>query len=63
MIKIYNEYKNSNRYNVTFKHNSYQLIQYLVTISNKMFTEEFEVNNEADLYELVRFVGEDWIVN
>ena len=37
------------------KHHSYQLIQYLFTISCKKFKKEFEVNNEKDIDMLIKY--------
>ena len=52
---IYGNYINSDKYDVTDKCECFQLIQYLLTITDNKFREDFEVNNIYDIYLLVAY--------
>ena len=45
------------------KFSCYQFIQYLLTITDKKFRDEFEVKNEDDINILVKFVDETFVYN
>ena len=55
IVKIHNEYINIDKYNATLQHKSYQLIQYLLTINDEKFREEFSIHSDEDLDMLVQF--------
>ena len=52
---MHNKYINSDRYNSTIHHKSFQFIQYLLTINDEKFREEFSIYSDEDLDMLVKF--------
>ena len=50
-------------YYLSVKYKSFQFIQYLLTITNEKFIEEFEVTNEEDVDMHVEVINHDYVHN
>ena len=62
MIKIYDKYVNGD-FDSRTKHNYYQLAQYLTTISETTFADEFNVTSDEDVEQLLELVDEHNVYN
>lgn len=62
IVKLYNDII-SGQHTLDVKYICYQFIEYLISISDKQFEEEFDINNDKLLDMIVAVIQEKYITN